>query len=406
MARTGWRTQKGNAVDILRHMPSSRDHFTILANAVIRDKRLSYRARGVLCALLSHRDGFHITSESLADDSPNEGRDAIRKSLTELAEAGYLRRPKRQDPLTGRWGTLWLVFPEGDAVAWDGTQPEPVSAGQPEDGFPGVGSADPQITGDGFSGAGLTCTDDENAQVSPTTGLPAVGEPAVGEPGDKRSTSEKDQEKSGQVSSSLTVGGAPAPPADLIDAGADASKSAAPAAPAAVLLALGQEAFRDVPPTAKPDTNGHVLDLLRRAADHGWTGAQISDAITADHHNYAGVTNPAGLVVRSLERIASLPAPAAPQAINEPVCDTCNKIQSQCQLAQKTDPDPHPFTSTRGRYVDGHWQSQLADESDAPTTVVDPFAPTVHSRVVEIRRTLAQAKAAETEDEPQHTPAP
>jgi hypothetical protein len=64
--------------------------FTMLSNVALRDARLSYRARGILAAALSHSDGFDLTRRWL-DGHGTEGRDAITVAIGELRALGYVR---------------------------------------------------------------------------------------------------------------------------------------------------------------------------------------------------------------------------------------------------------------------------------------------------------------------------
>lgn len=120
--------------------PQPEDHFSIVPNALARDRRLSFRARGVMISICSHEDGYHVNATTLAEDG-REGRDAIRNAMNELVECGYLRRVRRQTE-DGRWRTDINVYPYGDAPAFVGAPPverEVVDGDFTDDGFPVVG---------------------------------------------------------------------------------------------------------------------------------------------------------------------------------------------------------------------------------------------------------------------------
>ncbi|MGW1173340.1 hypothetical protein ACWD4P_06395 [Kitasatospora sp. NPDC002543] len=79
------------------HRSAHARNFTVLPNAVLQYRRLSYTARGLLADLLSRPDGWREDGRHMADTSP-QGRGAIRKALKELAEAGFYRVEKIRMP--------------------------------------------------------------------------------------------------------------------------------------------------------------------------------------------------------------------------------------------------------------------------------------------------------------------
>ena len=84
------------------------DRFTIVANTAIRDERLSYKARGLLAHIASHRQGWGVTEKQLATKSPG-GTASVRSGLKELEATGYLSRYRVRDGL-GRLGAAhWVV---------------------------------------------------------------------------------------------------------------------------------------------------------------------------------------------------------------------------------------------------------------------------------------------------------
>lgn len=120
-----------------------------VANETVRDKRLSFRARGVLVYLLSKPDGWSARSVSIAADG-TEGREAIRAALRELAEHGYYRASRLQGE-GGKWST-YVEISETPVPEWLNHGEQIAATG---DGFPGVGSPGAGSPGVGSPGAGF-----------------------------------------------------------------------------------------------------------------------------------------------------------------------------------------------------------------------------------------------------------
>jgi len=86
-----------------------------VSNETAQQRRLSWRAKGLLVDLLSFPDGYNITFDRLmaaakaCGDPDVEGRDAMRRAMQELERKGYLKhqRVAVKDPAPGaqRWRT-------------------------------------------------------------------------------------------------------------------------------------------------------------------------------------------------------------------------------------------------------------------------------------------------------------
>lgn len=82
--------------------------FSWIPTEVARHPDLSFKAKGLLCLLLSNKDGWysHITT---IQKMGTDGRDGIRSGLKELEKAGYFRIVRYRDIETKQWrGSFWI----------------------------------------------------------------------------------------------------------------------------------------------------------------------------------------------------------------------------------------------------------------------------------------------------------
>jgi hypothetical protein len=139
---------------VIVRVPHKRD-YTVLKNRALRDKRISFRATGILAFLLSLPDGSEVTGEMLWRVKA-EGRDACYKAMKELEDAGYLVRQVETlgDKKLRTTVTVYEV-PKGEHSV-------------PEN---------PQTLGSGFSVTELTSGNRVKPQVDSVTGKPIPENP-------------------------------------------------------------------------------------------------------------------------------------------------------------------------------------------------------------------------------------
>lgn len=107
--------------------------YTTLQNSMIVDKRLSLKTKGLMAVILSRPDGWDYSVKGLAAFC-GVGRDAVRTSLKELEEAGYLTREQSHGE-GGKFGGNIYVIRETS-----GAEPDLLKdAGGPLPGFPSTG---------------------------------------------------------------------------------------------------------------------------------------------------------------------------------------------------------------------------------------------------------------------------
>lgn len=93
---------------------SGPDGFVAIPNETIRDRSLTWKARGLLAYLLSHATGFDLNYKAVLNGSEKDGETATRSALNELEEAGYLCREQGRHMEGGRFGVVvWHVDKRG-----------------------------------------------------------------------------------------------------------------------------------------------------------------------------------------------------------------------------------------------------------------------------------------------------
>lgn len=83
--------------------------YTNVNNGIFRDQRLSLKARGLLCTMLSLPDCWEFSENGLQSILPADGKTSIRTALKALEDCGYLvRRQLREKGKMAGWE--WEIF--------------------------------------------------------------------------------------------------------------------------------------------------------------------------------------------------------------------------------------------------------------------------------------------------------
>lgn len=85
-----------------------RDHYTVIDNAVLNDKSLSLKAKGMLCMMLSFPDGWNFSINGLAGYT-SDGITVVRTAIKELEDSNYLKRNQIRDDDGRMAGTEYVV---------------------------------------------------------------------------------------------------------------------------------------------------------------------------------------------------------------------------------------------------------------------------------------------------------
>ncbi|MEU6755552.1 hypothetical protein [Streptomyces sp. NPDC046685] len=93
------------------------DNFTQIANALFRDRRISFKAKGIFGLISTHRAGFTVTVAALVRSS-TDGKSAVTTGLQELEKSGYLERGQEHND-DGTFGEAWYRIADVPAHLFD-----------------------------------------------------------------------------------------------------------------------------------------------------------------------------------------------------------------------------------------------------------------------------------------------
>lgn len=113
--------------------PRATANFSLISNAVIRDERLSFRARGILLEILSRPDNWSVSADSLARNG-KEGRSAVLTALKELRAVGYMKTEKLRLK-NGQFKTVSIIYDstqEQHAARIGETEVDQTEVGEPK----------------------------------------------------------------------------------------------------------------------------------------------------------------------------------------------------------------------------------------------------------------------------------
>lgn len=96
---------------MIKHGPAPEDHYTMIPNSLARSADLPPRAKTVYLYLKTHREGWEISTQRIAD-ALGMGKDTVVKAVQDLVDAGYVRRSQ----VRGEGGTFTTW--EYEVLSW------------------------------------------------------------------------------------------------------------------------------------------------------------------------------------------------------------------------------------------------------------------------------------------------
>lgn len=122
---------------MVRLVKNTAKNYTNISNAVIRDERLSWKARGIFIYMWSQADNWNFYVSELAKHS-TDGEGALQSGLKELEKLGYLVRRHRQTKKGVFDGMEWVLTDHDPVKPIKGKIKEktPKKSKNPSDGKP------------------------------------------------------------------------------------------------------------------------------------------------------------------------------------------------------------------------------------------------------------------------------
>lgn len=142
--------------------PKDHEHpYAPIPNTVLEDDRLSFKAKGLLCYLLSKSDDWEVYQSQLENLGP-DGEHAVRSGLDELREAGYIDRNKKRGDLGEFAGYEYIIYEE--PVATGSGKPE---TGKSSTGKSSIGKSGPTKDGQYQNGKNQSGSSSAGAREAP-----------------------------------------------------------------------------------------------------------------------------------------------------------------------------------------------------------------------------------------------
>jgi hypothetical protein len=350
---------------MIRRGPMAADvlekQFVQISNALARDKRLSFKAKGIFMLIASHRDGYGISEESIAAMS-TDGLTAVRTGLKELINHGYLLRERQRNErgqlgssnyfITDMPGGFQLDIPAPQGAADD-------KAGQEASSEPGCENHN-QAAGEQLATSGPGC--DFPKQADPNLGEPPEGFDPLKKTEGKNTNETEHQPPSltsrTQVQSAALANGggeageamSPAQSNTRPPAAVPAPRQAAPVSDAArsvaqavVTIAVGRGEY------VGPQGVAHLAERAQHALDLGMTASEVEAWVSGGYDEPGRQATSVFAVASSrLKNLAGLPligsapthahTPAAPAAAAVPEwCGECSVFDRTIEVPAPED---------------------------------------------------------------------